>query len=265
MKDVKDRAVLITGAGMGMGRLFALKFSRAHARPLLVDVDREALERTASELGGTAHTYVCDISKIDEVGRLAELVHRDAGMVDVIVNNAGVLYGGPFLKTSDELIERTIDVNIKGTMFVTRAFLPDLVARKQGHIVTMASGASLTGVPDLVAYSTSKHGIVGFSESIRLEMRKYGLRDIRLTLAFPYFVKTGMTTGVRTHVLLDPQDVVDRIFDAVLKDRPSVYLPGWLRLVPIVFRVLPESVGDWLLFKTGVGRTMEHWTGHGEG
>jgi len=262
MKDVKGKTVLITGAGMGMGRLFAIKFANASARLVLVDINKPALEKTASDINAEVHTYICDVSDRDSIHRLAENVHRDVGPVDIIINNAGVLYGYPFFKCADELIEKTIDVNVKGVMLITKAFLPDLMSKKQGHIVNMASASSLTGVPDLAAYSTSKHGIAGFSESLRLEMKKYGFSDIKITLAFPHFVGTGMVKGVRSSVVLKPDDVVNKIFKAMLKDKLYIYIPGWLRLLPILFSILPASAGDWLLFKTGTGRTMEQWVGH---
>ncbi len=218
MKDIAGKTVLITGAGMGMGRLFALKFARASCSLVLVDINQEALAATAAELGTPVRTYTCDISDREQVGRLARRVHADAGLVDIIVNNAGVLYGYPFVQSPEALIARTIDVNVKGSLLITRAFLPDLMSRRRGHIVTMASASSLTGVPDLTAYATSKHAIAGFSESLRLEMKKYGFDGIKTTLVFPHFVDTGMVTGVRSPVVLRPRDVVDRVFNAVLKD-----------------------------------------------
>ncbi len=264
MKDCAGKTVLITGAAMGMGRLFALKFARASCSLVLVDIDQQALAATASEVSVPVHTYTCDISDREQVNSLAASVHRDAGMIDIIVNNAGVLYGYPFVKCPDDLIARTIDVNVKGSLLITRAFLPDLITRRRGHIVTMASASSLTGVPDLAAYAASKHAVAGFSESLRLEMKKYGFDGITTTLVFPHFVDTGMVTGVRSSILLRPEDVVDRVFNAVLKDRRLVYMPWWLRFIPLLISVLPATLGDWILFTAGVSRTMESWTGHGK-
>ncbi|MGC8580343.1 MAG: SDR family oxidoreductase [bacterium] len=264
MKNITGKTVLITGAGMGMGRLFALKFANASCNLVLVDINKQALEKTASELHGATHTYtyICDISNNEQIQSLVSAVHNDAGLIDIIVNNAGVLYGYPFLKSPDELIGRTIDVNVKGSMLITKAFLPDLISRKNGHIIMMASASSLIGVPDLVAYTTSKHAIAGFSESLRLEMKKYGFNNIKITLAYPHFVDTGMVTGVRSSVLLRPEDVVNKIFNAMLHDKLYVYIPWWLRFIPLLLYILPTSLGDWILFKAGVSRTMESWVGH---
>ena len=265
MKDIKNKVVLITGAGMGMGKLFALKFADVSSRLVLVDINKQSLEETASEIKADVHTYVCDVSNKNDVHHLSDRVHKDVGQVDIIVNNAGVLYGTPFFKSTDESIERTIDVNIKGAMLVTRTFLPDLISKKQGHIINMASASSLTGVPDLAAYSTSKHGMKGFSESLRLEMKKYGFHNIRITLVFPHFVNTGMVKGVNSIVLLNPDKVIQKVFNAMLRNKLYVYLPWWVKFVPLMLSLLPVSVGDWVLFKTGVDRTMERWTGHGTG
>ena len=264
MKEIAGKTVLITGAGMGMGRLFADKFKQASCKLVLVDIDKQALEKTALELNADARTYVCDISDKDQIHVLTGRVHEDSGLVDIIVNNAGVLYGYPFYQCPDEFIARTIDVNVKGTMLLTKAFLPDLLSRKSGHIITMASASSLTGVPDLAAYATSKHAIAGFSESLRLEMKKYGFNNIKTTLVYPHFVDTGMVTGVRSSVLLRPGDVVDRVFTALQNNERYVYMPWWLRFIPLLLDVLPTDLGDWILFKTGISRTMETWVGHGK-
>jgi all-trans-retinol dehydrogenase (NAD+) len=264
MKDIQGKMVLITGAGMGMGRLFAMKFAHASCKLVLVDINKQALDKTASELNADIHTYLCDISDNEQIHSLIEKVHKDAGLVDIIINNAGVLYGYPFLKCPDELIARTIDVNVKGSMLITKAFLPDLISKKRGHIINMASASSLTGVPDLAAYATSKHAMAGFSESLRLEMKKYGFRNIKITLVYPHFVDTGMVTGVRSSVLLKPEDVVNKVFNAMLQDKLYVYIPWWLRFIPLLLYILPTSLGDWILFKTGVSRTMEEWVGYGQ-
>ncbi len=264
MKDIMGKTVLITGAGMGMGRLFALKFARASCKLVLVDINKQALDKTASEIPADIHTYICDISDKGQIHDLVEKVHKDAGSVDIIVNNAGVLYGCPFLKCPDELIARTIDVNVKGTLLVTRAFLPDLISKKRGHIINMASASSLTGVPDLAAYATSKHAVAGFSESLRLEMKKYGFRNIGITLVYPHFVDTGMVKGVRSSVLLQPEAVVNDTFNAMVKDKLFVYMPWWLMFIPLLLYILPTDLGDWILFKAGVSRTMEEWVGHGQ-
>ena len=264
MKDIAGKTVLITGAGMGMGRLFAIKFAHASCNLVLVDVNKQALEKTASELHGAVHTFICDISDNEQVRSLVGKVHTDAGLIDIIVNNAGVLYGYPFSQCPDECIARTIDVNVKGTMLLTKAFLPDLLSRKAGHIITMASASSMTGVPDLAAYAASKHAIAGFSESLRLEMKKYGFSNIKTTLVYPHFVDTGMVTGVRSSVLLKPGDVVDRVFTALQNGERYVYMPWWLRFIPLLLDVLPAGAGDWILFKTGISRTMEAWVGHGK-
>lgn len=264
MWDLKHKVVLITGAGMGMGRLFALQFARASATIVLADVNGDALKKTASVIKTGVHSYVCDVSDRNAVHELAGSVHRDAGPVDIIVNNAGVLYGVPFHQSPDESIERTIDINLKGAMLVTRTFLPDLLSKKQGHIINMASASSMTGVPDLAAYATSKHGMQGFSESLRLEMKKYGYPEIVVTLVFPHFVNTGMVKGVRSPVLLEPARVVEKTINAMMNNKLYVYLPWWLRFIPLLIALFPASASDWVLFKAGAHRTMERWVGHGD-
>lgn len=175
MTNFVGKTVLITGAASGIGRLMALGAARRGATLVLWDINEERLELVATEIeneGGRAHTHMCDVGDRSAVELVADRVHRDGLRVDVLVNNAGVVAGRYFLDLTEEDIELTFRVNALAHYWTTRAFLPGMVERDSGHIVTIASVAGLFGTPRTTAYSGSKHAVVGFHESLRLEFRR---------------------------------------------------------------------------------------------
>jgi len=267
MKDVKGKVVLITGAAMGMGKGLAELFGRDGARLVLWDLNGPELEKTAGQLkqaGIEVHTYLCDITNRAQVHERADQVHKEVGPVDVLVNNAGVVFGGELLKVPEEKIERTLQVNLLAYFWVTRAFLPDMVAKRAGHVVNLASAAGLMGVADLTAYCASKFGVIGFSESLRLEMRRAKLKDIKFTIVCPSYVSTGMFEGVQPPLFsafLPPVVMVHKIYNAVKKDRVWVMEPASVKIMPFLKAVTHQSILDWVSDMLGVNRSMQNWTG----
>jgi all-trans-retinol dehydrogenase (NAD+) len=267
MTDVRDRTALVTGAGSGIGRLLAGELARRGARLVLWDIDDDAVEVAVKEVetaGADAHAYCCDVSDRAAVYAMAERVQAEVGEVDVLVNNAGIVSGQPFLSLRDEDIERTFAVNTLGLYWTTKAFLPAMVTRGRGHLVTIASAAGLVGVARQADYSASKHAAVGFDQSLRVELAKIA-PAIRTTVVCPYYIDTGMFTGVRTRFrrllpILRAEDVARRIADAIDHDRPRLLLPPLLHLVPLV-QALPPRLGDRIMGAFGVNVSMDHFEG----
>ena len=176
MKDLKDKIVLITGGASGIGKAVALRFAREGARVVLWDVNGDALARTVEEVkaaGGQAHGYRVDVTDAAKVYEAAETVRREVGEVDVLDNNAGVVFGGDFLDVQDEKTLKTMGVNVNSYFWCLKAFLPAMLRRDSGHVVMMASAAGMLGVPGMAAYCSSKHAVVGLADSLRLELRCY--------------------------------------------------------------------------------------------
>lgn len=269
MTDFRDRNVLITGGASGIGLLMARRIGARGGRLALWDLDAEALEGARSELEGRGFpvaTWRCDITDREAVRDAAAAVLEQQGPIDVLINNAGVVSGRLLLEATDEQIQRTLDVNLAALFWVTRAFLPQMVERNQGHIVTIASAAGLSGVSKLTDYCASKFGAFGFDESLRQEL---ALRDlsIRTTVVCPYYVATEMFRGVRSRLpwllpILDPERVADRIVRAIERDRARLILP-WILYTVWPMRLLPVRWFDVLLGLLGVNRSMDEFTGHG--
>jgi all-trans-retinol dehydrogenase (NAD+) len=264
---LKGSTVLVTGGGSGIGRLMALGAAGRGARVVIWDLDAAAGERVRDRirsLGGVAHSFAVNVADRDQVRSAAAETLRAVDRVDVLVNNAGVVTGRSLLEASEEQIERTFDVNVLALYWVTRAFLPGMVARRRGTVVTIASAAGLLGVARQTDYSASKHAAVGFDESLRAELRS-ARTGVRTLVVCPYYIDTGMFAGVRTRFplllpILDPKRVAVRILDAVERGRSRLLMPPLVRLLP-VFRILPVRVFDAVADVLGVNQSMSGFTG----
>src|SRR5262249_15506847 len=157
---------------------------------VLWDLDGEGAERVREEIGragGQASAYACNVADRREVAAVAARTLRECGRIDILVNNAGVVSGKALLEASEDAIVRTFDVNALALFWTTRAFLPAMVARDSGHVVTIASAAGIVGTSRLVDYCASKHAAVGFDEALRLELKRQGSR-VQTTVVCPFYI-----------------------------------------------------------------------------
>jgi all-trans-retinol dehydrogenase (NAD+) len=267
MNYYENKRVLITGGASGIGRLLALKIAAAGARTAICDIDPIAMEQVRSEAAAKGLSILCfpvDLSRREQIQTLAGTVKTQLGGVDILVNNAGIVSGKPFLECSDSEIKRSLAVNLFAHIWTIRAFLPEMIERGAGHLVTIASAAGIIGVSRLSDYSAAKFACFGLDESLRSEFRKRRQR-IFTTVVCPYFINTGMFAGVKTRFslllpILDQERVAARIFKAVAHRRPRLVMPVlvytvWLlRLLPVRFF---DAVSDFL----GINRSMDGFQG----
>lgn len=267
MTDLKNKNVLITGCASGIGRLMAQKAAVRGANVILWDINAEGLDRLASQLrswGYSAHCYQCDLSDRDNIQRVARQVLGDHGAVDVLINNAGIVSGRPFLEISDDEIERTFQINTMALFWTSRAFLPAMLAKGSGHLVTIASAAGILGAPKLSDYAASKFAAVGLDEVLRMELAQSGTA-IQTTVVCPFYIDTGMFKGVRTRFswilpILKPENVADEVINAIEKNHHRVLLPsGVYLLYPL--RLLPVTLFDRVMDLLGVHATTEQFVG----
>jgi NAD(P)-dependent dehydrogenase (short-subunit alcohol dehydrogenase family) len=178
MGHFDNRKVLITGAGSGIGRETALAFAREGALVVAVDIGDTGLRETAQlaqAAGGQCETHVVDVSDERAMRALAEVVQRTHGALDVLVNNAGIGAAGRFLDTRVETWDRVWAVNVRGVMLGCKLFVPAMVARGRGHVVNTSSMAGYFAAPDLPIYTASKFAVLGFSESLRMDLKSKGI------------------------------------------------------------------------------------------
>ena len=267
MTRLAGSTVLITGAASGLGRGLAIEMVRRGARPVLWDLSADGLDAVAAEvaaLGAEPVTAVVDVGESAAVTAAADQVLAQVGSVDVVVNNAGVVSGKPLTELSSSDIERTFRVNTLANYWTTKAFLPAMVERNQGHIVTVASAAGLVGVARQTDYSASKHAAVGFDESLRVELAHVA-PGVRTTVVCPYYIDTGMFEGAETRFgfllpILEERTVVAKMVRAIERDRRRLFMPPLLYLLGLL-RPLPPAVFDALMDLVGINTSMDHFVG----
>jgi all-trans-retinol dehydrogenase (NAD+) len=273
MKSVAGKIVLVTGAAMGLGKLFArTAVEQDAAAVVLWDINEGALKDTAAELeaeGGTVHSYVVDVSSAESIAKAAELVRAEVGDVHILVNNAGIVRGnGYFWENKTRDVEQTMLINSVGPMLVAREFLPAMVeSDEECRVINLASSAGLNPVPRLAAYCGSKWAAVGWSDSVRLELEQAGHKHVRVTTVCPTYINTGMFDGAKGIFLtpmLEQEQVVAGAWKEMLKGGPFLLIPWTSKLNKIVSGVLPVRARDQWLRRTGVLNSMAEFSGHAE-
>jgi NAD(P)-dependent dehydrogenase (short-subunit alcohol dehydrogenase family) len=241
-RSLTGKVVAITGGGRGIGRATALALAREGARVAVGDLDREAAEAVAAELGGDALGLGLDVT--DHAGFTAFLdeVEQRLGPLDVLVNNAGIMPVTPLVEESPESIVRQLEINLHAVIHGTQEAMRRMVPRRTGHIVQLASLAGRSGFPHLATYCATKHGVVGLSEAVSLELRGTG---VEVSVVMPGLVKTELTTGMpdaRAVKTLVPEEVAGEIVGALRSPRFDVYLPRSSGALVKLGAVLPRRL-----------------------
>ncbi|KAA3438423.1 3-ketoacyl-ACP reductase [Rufibacter hautae] len=197
MESLKGKTALITGAGKGIGRAVALALAKEGVNIGLLARTQSDLEKVAAEieaLGVETSIVTADVTQIYSVNHAVEQVQQELGFIDILINNAGVASFGKFLDLEPDQWEHIIKVNLMGPYYVTRAVLPAMISKKTGDIVNISSTAGQRGSAVTSAYSASKFGLIGLSESLMQEVRKH---NIRVTTLTPSTVATELAVGLK--------------------------------------------------------------------
>ncbi len=248
---VAGMRALITGGSRGMGFEWAKLLLKDQAHVVLLGQNQEALLKAQKELSLTAKNQMIDILPVDmrDDGALRDRVQEfiKGNQVDILVNNAGLVHRGKFVGVPFEKHRDVMEVNILGLMSITHMVLKTMVARHAGYIVNIASMAGLTGVPHMASYVASKWAVIGFTESLRLEMREAGLEGIKLMTFCPSYVQTGMFRGAKPPFLsrwLNPADTVQKAYDGFKRGKTLVIDPEIAHLIPLARSLLPTVIND---------------------
>jgi len=270
MSEIAGRHILVTGGASGIGRLMALKLANLGGKLTIWDINPDNLEKVVAELNGAgreaARGFLCDVSRRENVAAVAAATKAAAGMVDILINNAGVVSGRSLLEIPDEKIERTFAVNTLSLFWCTKAFLGDMIGKNEGHVVTIASASGYIGVAKLTDYASSKWAAVGFDESLRVELAATA-PGVKTTVVCPFYINTGMFRGVKSRFpfllpILEEDAVAGRVVRAIQRDQRRVVLPPILSLVPVM-RFLPIGLFDRAATFLGVNASMEEFKGRG--
>lgn len=249
-KDLTGEVVVITGAASGIGRLMAIQLAKCGCRLALWDLNGNALQDVVKEIesfGGEARAYAVDVTDRERVYELSRIVTENFGQVDILINNAGIVSGKTILDNNDALMEKTVQVNTIAHFWTLKAFLPGMLKRNHGHIVTIASLAGIQPVAGLIDYCASKFGAVGTAESLRMELRRLEASEVHCTCVCPSFIDTGMFQGAKSAYewfcpILTPDYVVQRIVTAMKRNTPNIIIPRTCYLSPMIRSICPDSI-----------------------
>ncbi|XP_071959397.1 epidermal retinol dehydrogenase 2-like [Antedon mediterranea] len=244
LKNVDGENVLVTGAANGLGRLLSLAFAQLGANLILIDIDEDGLrdtEKAVKYFGKKVRIYVCDLSQRSDIYRTVSEIQNDFAGVDFIVNNAGIVSGTNFLECPDENLAKIFEVNTLAYMWITKAFLPSMLARNHGHIVNIASTSGYIGSNGLIDYCTSKFATVGFSESIQCELRKVRRTGVKVTIVAPSYFKSGMFAGCTSRFPrpLHLDSAVTKIMKGILRNEEVIFVPWYMQYMPLLKALLP--------------------------
>jgi len=255
-RDVSGQVVAITGGARGIGRATAHACARAGMRVAIGDLDVALSETAAREIGGEAVGLAVDVRERELFAAFLAQVEERLGPLDVLVNNAGVLFLGPFAREDPAHTRAMLEVNLAGVMSGTQLALERFQRRGHGHIVNVASSAGLVGVAGGATYAATKHAVVGFTRALRGELRGSA---IGTTIVIPGIVRTEMIGGFRASPatrIIEPASVADAILRALRQERAEVIIPVELGLPARLVAGLPPRLADAIRRALGVDRVM---------
>ena len=265
MNTLKDKIVLITGGASGMGKIMTRLMLERDATVIIWDIDDVKMQETVTEFSsiGSIYGYKVDISEIDQIKNTAEKVQQEIGVVDVLINNAGIIVGKYFYEHSTVEISKTMEINTNAAMHITAQFLPDMMNQNSGNICNIASSGGLVSNPKMSVYAASKWAMIGWSDSLRLEMKQLQ-KNVNVTTIMPYYINTGMFDGVQSKIpILEPEAAALTIIKAIEKDKKMVTIPGYIyKFTRFGQAFMSINVFDWFAGNVmGIYKTMEHFTG----
>ncbi|WP_432394295.1 SDR family NAD(P)-dependent oxidoreductase [Pseudarthrobacter sp. L19] len=269
--SVSGGTVLVTGAAMGMGRLYALRAAREGAAVVILwDVDAAGLASTAAEvtaLGARAVVRQVDLASREAIADAAAEAAAE-GPLTLLVNNAGIVRGALFWEHDPARdIALTMDINALAPMYVAHAFLPAMMsdAGRPRRILNIASAAGTVSNPRMSVYAASKWAVIGWSDSLRLELEQQGFDHLKVTTFCPSYISTGMFAGARGPLftpLMTPEDAINRAWNAMQEGRPQLIAPATAQLGKVLRGLLPVRAWDFVGGRIfGIYTTMDKFTG----
>ncbi len=268
MSKIKQKKVLVTGGASGIGLLMGkMALSQGASHLIIWDVNEALLADTVASLAGEGFEVIgqkVDVSDSASVAAAAAVCAEKGMLPDILILNAGVVSGKYFHEHIGNEIEKTIGVNVLGVMHTARVFLPAMIERGSGHLVTIASAAGMLSNPKMAVYAASKWAAYGWSESVRLEMEQLKT-GVKVTTVTPSYIGTGMFAGVKTNLVipeLRPEKAAKAVINGILRNKIFVRMPFMVYTIPFVKGILPVRWFDLFVGKgLGVYHSMANFKG----
>ncbi len=246
-----------------MGRMALQKGARCL---IIWDINEANIASTKAEFAplGRVEGYVVNVADKEAVVTTYQRVKEECGAVDILINCAGIVTGNKtFDKQSIDEIVRTMEINSIAPMVIAQQILPDMLARNHGHICNIASAGGMISNPKMSVYAASKWAVIGWSDSVRIELAERKSK-VRITTVAPFYINTGMFDGVRSRIIpiLNPVRTSRKILRAIEHNRDFRGIPFGFHFIRLCQGLLPTVVFDFLFGKCfGVYSTMDHFTG----
>ena len=259
MDNIRGRTVAVTGGARGIGYATARALLARGALVVIGDRDVARLGAAVISLSdvGTISGHPLDVTDATSFATFLDKARADgAGHLDVLINNAGVMPIGPFLDQSEQAIRSSIEVNLYGVLTGCRLVLPEMVARRSGHIVNVASLAGMVALPGQVVYAGTKFAVVGLSTALADEFAPHG---VEVSVVMPPFTNTELisgTSGVTANRPAEPEDIAAAIVKVLDRPKTHVSVPGGLRFIIAVLSMLGPRGRRWLNRRTGTDRVF---------
>jgi len=250
--DFNSKTVLITGGVSGIGKIMVRKSIERGASKLIIwDIDEIGLEKTKEEfkyLGDQIYIFKVDISSYEEIIKTAEIVNSQIGNIDILINNAGIVVGKYFHEHTHQDINKSMAINADGIIHITLAFLPNMITRNSGAICNICSSAGLISNPKMSVYAASKWAAIGWSDSLRLEMKQLK-KNISVTTIMPFYINTGMFDGVQSKLLpiLKPEPTAEKILKAIERKNKMIAMPLPYWFIRLSQGIMPLSAFEWVM------------------
>jgi short-subunit dehydrogenase len=241
MDNIRGKTVVITGAARGIGRATAKALLARGARVVIGDRDVDVLEKTVTDLSaqGSVSGHPLDVTDRESFAAFLDKARTDgSGHIDVLINNAGVMPVGPFLEQSQQAIRSAIEVNFYGVLNGCQLVLSEMIERRSGHIINIASLAGMVAVPGQVVYAGTKFAVVGLSTALADEVAAHG---VDVTVLMPPFVNTELISGTKTSAAskpVEPEDIAAAIVKVLDKPKTHVSVPVPMRFVAALASML---------------------------
>ncbi len=248
-RSLQGRLALVTGAARGIGKGIAAELLRRGARVVIADVTPEPMAQTVRELSahGAVDSVYMDVSDPASIDQALATVRERHGPVEILVNNAGIAKPGLFAESDPRSIPKALDVDLVGALYLTRRVLPGMLDRGWGRIANVSSMMAFTGSPGFAVYSTAKSGLLGFSEAIERELRRFP--RIGVTVVLPPSVRTrsfaeaksAMPTMLRWRLVppISVARVARATVDGLASGRRHVYCGAQSFLASLLVRFAP--------------------------
>lgn len=231
--------IAITGGARGIGLAIAEALLAQGARVSLGDIDAELAEREAQRLG--AHSGRLDVRNRESFDAFLDSTRSALGPIDVLINNAGIMPMGYFLDEAPELADAQIDINLRGVIHGMQLALPEMLARRRGHIINVASLAGLFAIPGASVYTGTKFAVVGMTEAVAAEYRD---RGVSFSIIMPSKVNTELSSGSeqagRGIPAVGPEDVAAAVVDVLKRPRLMVAVPDYLQTAHTLYGLIPS-------------------------